>query len=163
MKHLLQKDDRINKGILTIGIAVLLLSVGLSGCIEKSDSDKIIGTWESTYGTKWIFREDTIYIGDVELHYTIGEDVNMDLKYIRMYEGLSWHTEKIRNWSYEFDGNDILKMNKHRTPEEYEEEIEPHHLDYLIESGLMEEWEAELVRFNAKYDILDSYILTRVE
>lgn len=38
----------MNNRILTIGIAVLLLFVGLSGCSDNSDDKKkFVGTWES--------------------------------------------------------------------------------------------------------------------
>ena len=36
----------MNKHLIVIGTAVLLLAVGLSGCVEQDISDKIIGVWE---------------------------------------------------------------------------------------------------------------------
>jgi len=36
----------MNKHLFVIGTAVLLLAVGLSGCVEQDISDKIIGVWE---------------------------------------------------------------------------------------------------------------------
>jgi hypothetical protein len=63
----------MNKHIILIGITILLLSVGLSGCNEsnssfKSDEDRIIGTWSiselyegSTRTITYIFLPDKTY------------------------------------------------------------------------------------------------------
>jgi len=41
----------MNKHLIVIGTAVLLLAVGLSGCFD-SNEDKIVGTWIGTLGNE---------------------------------------------------------------------------------------------------------------
>ena len=62
----------MKKQLIIIGIIVILLSVGLSGCNEntsKSDEEKIIGTWDVSMTSqgkniredRWEFRSDHTY------------------------------------------------------------------------------------------------------
>jgi len=50
----------MNKHLIVIGVAVLLLVVGLSGCVNNpfSDESKFIGKWKYLGSTAWIFRKD---------------------------------------------------------------------------------------------------------
>lgn len=36
----------MNKHLIVVGVVIILLAVGFSGCTEKSDVDKIIGIWD---------------------------------------------------------------------------------------------------------------------
>ena len=52
----------MNKHLIVIGVVILLLAVGLSGCSESSIEDdienKILGSWERNDGTIWTFYEN---------------------------------------------------------------------------------------------------------
>jgi hypothetical protein len=52
----------MKKNLIAIGVVILLLAVGLSGCNESSIQDdienKILGSWERNDGTIWTFYEN---------------------------------------------------------------------------------------------------------
>ena len=59
----------MNKHLIVIGIVVLLLAVGLSGCnenISQSDEDRIVGTWISTenFGDDYTLTTKIIFLSD---------------------------------------------------------------------------------------------------
>lgn len=70
----------MNKQPLVLGLAVLLICVGLSGCNEpggNSELDKFVGRWEPTSaGGTLIFSSDrTCYIGSLSGTYKLEEGV----------------------------------------------------------------------------------------
>ena len=50
----------MKKQLIIVGIIVILLTVGISGCIGSSRSIK--GTWKDTYDGIWKFTDNTVYI-----------------------------------------------------------------------------------------------------
>jgi len=53
----------MKKQLIIIGIIIILLTVGLSGCNENSPKYSVIGTWKDTYDDIWEFGNNTVYIG----------------------------------------------------------------------------------------------------
>jgi hypothetical protein len=106
----------MNKHLITLGIAVLLICVGLSGCNEsnnsfKSDEDRIIGTWViseiyegSTRTVTYIFSSDKTY--EVIGTYKEGTESSngtweiLDYKLVVTIEG------RTQTGNYKFSNND---------------------------------------------------------
>lgn len=98
----------MNKKLLIVGIAVLLLVVGLSGCTNpfdplSVDRAKLIGRWEYTdisfeqYNDSWlVLHENGTYREKIYVTNT-----KNNTTYPRTYEG-NWHLEskEIVTWSY---------------------------------------------------------------
>ena len=59
----------MNKHLIVIGVVIVLLAVGLSGCVDnpfQSEEDKLLGTWKATIddvtATMIFFSDGTIPI-----------------------------------------------------------------------------------------------------
>ena len=94
----------MNKHLIVIGTAVLLLVVGLSGCNEISnplssnDDDRFVGTWENEYGGSIVFFSDgTGSKTSVSLQWEIKDNKLV----LEMFQG-----ENTIVYDYQFSDND---------------------------------------------------------
>ncbi|MCJ7570669.1 MAG: hypothetical protein MUO82_02165 [Candidatus Thermoplasmatota archaeon] len=99
----------MKKQLMIIGIIVILLTVGFSGCNEENESKySIVGTWtERDSGSQFIFREDgTCVITaniSIDATYTINATV---IKLTITYGGENITSD----FGYKFLSNNILSM-----------------------------------------------------
>ncbi|UCD13109.1 MAG: hypothetical protein JSW60_05995 [Thermoplasmatales archaeon] len=74
----------MNKHIIILGIALLLLAVGLSGCTEQDEKSRFIGAW----------RAETPENGEVEIILTFYNNGS-----VKTTSTLSYHGEDETEWS----------------------------------------------------------------
>ena len=94
--------------LMILGVVTSLLVVCMSGCVDISDEEKIIGIWDRVnYDLKqtWEFTKEgnlTISGTDLEIHYVFYNGslftVIPSIDYVDVY-------------NYSFDGNDVLILN----------------------------------------------------
>ena len=104
----------MKKHLIVIGIVVLLLVVGLSGCIEQIDNDemeKFIGTWVSThyvsgtnltYNYTITFSLDGGYDSDGEIYGGIGK---YEVKGEKLILAMSYKPNMVFTFDYYFSSD----------------------------------------------------------
>jgi len=93
----------MNKTLIIIGVAVLLVCVGLSGCNEKSGNsklDRLIGTWMENGEVDYIFESDRTFTSFDGPITTAGTYEIKDEKLVLTVGGISI------SYNYSFSNND---------------------------------------------------------
>lgn len=104
----------MKKKFVMVGAAVLLIGIVISGCVEKSDVEKIIGVWQNMEtDARWRFTQDgeikTNFTGDyVIMKYQL-EEGNILNTSVSSYDPEldEWETFHYRD-RYNFESDDVL-------------------------------------------------------
>ena len=90
----------MKKQIVIIGIGVILLAVGLSGCNEQDEKSRVIGAW----------RAETPENGEVEIIFTFYNNGSMKVTSNLLYHG---NGEKETEWgNYEIKNGKICGLSQ---------------------------------------------------
>lgn len=97
----------MNKNLIILSIAVLLICVGLSGCTEESEEGDIIGTWKYLdsilWNMTWTFYDNrTAKILDITEEETLIEWVNYTIDESKLCIAVSMFTNETICWNYQF-------------------------------------------------------------
>jgi len=90
----------MNKHLIVLGIVIVLLAVGLSGCL----GNELVGTWERDTGKRLTFFDDgTAHWNNQDYCYKVEDGI------ITMCLGCDWDWEPyIKYYEYRVDGNTLI-------------------------------------------------------